>query len=286
MKADILACKYHNRAINHKITWPSYNLLCKTNFHRNKVGNLAIRSKVCKYVTYGSKTAVMDVIGFLCVSLGSNTVQLHDSLGSRRGCACSMGSFSSENGDRAWGVYYRRAAFWFAVFLWAKGLNVMNIYKEMFHVYGRKCLSRKAVHRWVEKFSQRRSKVADDETRCGNGSDNSKKNRLFCWFRRIGKAMGQVYQCWWRICREINVFFFAPSNITCFTFYIELWRKTEFYMGHTQRIRTVSLLKPVQHAIWDQTWANCVAFCLWHICTSFGLECNKPSIKIRHRWLV
>jgi hypothetical protein len=26
----------------------------------------------------------MDVIGFLCVSLGSSTVQLHDSLGSRR----------------------------------------------------------------------------------------------------------------------------------------------------------------------------------------------------------
>jgi hypothetical protein len=25
-------------------------------------------------------------------------------------------------------------------------------------------------------------------------------------FRRTGKAMGQVYQCWWRICREINVF--------------------------------------------------------------------------------
>jgi hypothetical protein len=24
--------------------------------------------------------------------------------------------------------------------------------------------------------------------------------------RRIGKTMGQVYQFWWRICREINVF--------------------------------------------------------------------------------
>jgi hypothetical protein len=32
----------------------------------------------------------------------------------------------------------------------------------MFPVYGGKCLSRKAVHKWVEKFSQRRSKVADD----------------------------------------------------------------------------------------------------------------------------
>jgi hypothetical protein len=30
----------------------------------------------------------MDVIGFLYVSLGSSTVQLHDSLGSRRACPC------------------------------------------------------------------------------------------------------------------------------------------------------------------------------------------------------
>jgi hypothetical protein len=32
----------------------------------------------------------------------------------------------------------------------------------MFPVYSGKCLSRKAVHIWVEKFSQGRSKVADD----------------------------------------------------------------------------------------------------------------------------
>jgi hypothetical protein len=31
----------------------------------------------------------------------------------------------------------------------------------MFPVYGEKCLSHKAVHNWVEKFSQGRSKVAD-----------------------------------------------------------------------------------------------------------------------------
>jgi hypothetical protein len=49
----------------------------------------------------GSKTAVMDVIGFLCVLLGTSTVQLHDSLGSRRSWACSEAGFSSQNGDRA-----------------------------------------------------------------------------------------------------------------------------------------------------------------------------------------
>jgi hypothetical protein len=33
------------------------------------------------------------------------------------------------------------------------------------------------------------------------------KRLLCCWYRHTSKAMGQIYQCWWRICREINVFF-------------------------------------------------------------------------------
>jgi hypothetical protein len=60
-----------------------------------------IRARGSKYVTNGSKTAVMDVMGFLCVSLGSSTVHLQDSLGSRRACACSEDGFSSQNGDSA-----------------------------------------------------------------------------------------------------------------------------------------------------------------------------------------
>jgi hypothetical protein len=43
----------------------------------------------------------MDVIGFLCVSLGSSTAQLHHSLGSGQAFACSEAGFSSQNGDRA-----------------------------------------------------------------------------------------------------------------------------------------------------------------------------------------
>jgi hypothetical protein len=43
----------------------------------------------------------MDVIGFLCVSLGISTVRLRDSLGSRRACTCIEAGFSSQNGDRA-----------------------------------------------------------------------------------------------------------------------------------------------------------------------------------------
>jgi hypothetical protein len=78
----------------------------------------------------------MDVIGFTCVSLGSSTVQLHDILGSRRACACSEAGFSSQNGDRVWGVYYRRPAFCFVFFLWAKGLSAKDIHEEMVPVCG------------------------------------------------------------------------------------------------------------------------------------------------------
>jgi hypothetical protein len=31
------------------------------------------------------------------------------------------------------------------------------------------------------------------------------KKLLCCRFQRSGKVMGQVYQCWWIICRETNV---------------------------------------------------------------------------------
>jgi hypothetical protein len=47
-------------------------------------------------------------------------------------------------------------------FLCAKGLIAMDIHKEIFPVYGGKCLSRKNVHNWVEKFFQGLSNVADD----------------------------------------------------------------------------------------------------------------------------
>jgi hypothetical protein len=38
-------------------------------------------------------------------------------------------------------------------FSWIKGVNAKNIHKEMFPVYGRKYLSRKAIHNWVANVS-------------------------------------------------------------------------------------------------------------------------------------
>jgi hypothetical protein len=90
--------------------------------------------------------------------------------------------------------------------LWAKRLNAKDIHKEMFLVYGGKCFSRKAIHNWVDKFSQERSKVANDARPNAEVAETTVKRLLCCGFRCTGKAMGQEYQCWWTICREINVF--------------------------------------------------------------------------------
>jgi hypothetical protein len=57
-----------------------------------------LEGKVSKYVTKGSKTAVMDVIGFRL--LGSPESRFI-SVGSRRALACSEADFSSQNADCA-----------------------------------------------------------------------------------------------------------------------------------------------------------------------------------------
>jgi hypothetical protein len=64
------------------------------------------------------------------------------------------------------------------VFLWAKGLNANYIHKEMFPVYGGKCLPRKVFHNWVEKFSPGRSKVADDAQPGAEVAENSRKTSM------------------------------------------------------------------------------------------------------------
>jgi hypothetical protein len=69
---------------------------------------------------------------------------------------------------------------------------------------------------YVKRFSQGRSKVADDAQPGAEVAETTVKRLLCRGFRRTGKAMGQVYQCS-RICREINAF--PGSNITYFMFY-------------------------------------------------------------------
>jgi hypothetical protein len=156
----------------------------------------------------------MDVIGFPCASLGSSTVQLHDSPGSRRACACSEAGFSSENGERAWGVYYWRAAFCCAFFLWEKRLNAKAIHKEMFSVYGGKCVSRKEVHNWVEKRGTRFADDEEAETEVRTWLRQQSKDFYAAGFDTLVKRRDNSIKCWWRICQEINVF----SSFECHKF--------------------------------------------------------------------
>jgi transposase len=90
-----------------------------------------------------------------------------------------------------------------------KRLNGKDIHTEMFSIYGGKCLLRKAVHNWVEKFSQGGSKAADD-ARPGHPDKTvteatvQRVKELILAERMItidsaGKAIGQGCECWWRI---------------------------------------------------------------------------------------
>jgi hypothetical protein len=90
----------------------------------------------------------------------------------------------------------------------------------MFPVYDGKCLSRKAVHNWVEKFSQGHSKVADDETEVRNWLRQQSKELYAAGFGAVVKR--------WDKCMYVGggyvekQMFLLCSNITCFTFYIHL----------------------------------------------------------------
>jgi len=47
-------------------------------------------------------------------------------------------------------------------FLWAKGTAAKDIHKEMLPMYGEHCLSRQAVHNWVQKFSEGWTSIKDE----------------------------------------------------------------------------------------------------------------------------
>jgi hypothetical protein len=77
---------------------------------------------------------------------------------------------------------------------WAEGLNVKDIHKEMFPVYGEKCLSRKAVHNLVEKFSQGHSKVGRETGSLGLG----------------GRGLPQSFQANYRMVPQLGHCHFLP----------------------------------------------------------------------------
>jgi hypothetical protein len=87
----------------------------------------------------------------------------------------------------------------------------------MFLDYGGKYLSLKAFHNLVEKVSLMTNRFEKEVRKLLR----TVKRLLCCRFRRTGRAMGQVYHCWRRICREIKVF----SSFEYHIFYVlyPLW---------------------------------------------------------------
>jgi hypothetical protein len=165
----------------------------------------------------------MNVIGFLCVSLGSSTVQLHDGVGSRRTCACSEICFGSRNGDRAWEVYYRKTKFLCALFC---GEN-----NSMLRIFIKKCflftVGSVCPVKWFTTGSRKVTHVSLMKKRLSGDAqvaETTVKRLLCCGFQRSRKAIGQFYQCWWRICREIHFFFQVRiSHVLRFIYICELF---------------------------------------------------------------
>jgi hypothetical protein len=97
------------------------------------------------------------------------------------------------------------------LFMWEEGLKAKDIRKEMFPVYGGKCLSRKAAKNSLKYV--RKLQMMPDQMR--KRPRQQSKDFSEAGFQRTGKAMGQVYQYWWKICREIHDFFFRFEYHMC-----------------------------------------------------------------------
>jgi hypothetical protein len=180
---------------------------------------IVIQRRPSKLATNRSKTAVMDVIGSLCISLGTSTVQLHDSLRSRRSCACSEAGFSSQNGDRASEVYCRRAVFCCTIFCG------QNDWTQCFlFMVGSVC----GVKRFTTESRNslkdvRRSHMITDQVALVRKSLRQQSKisvlRVSTHWSSDGINLSMLVEDTSRN----KCFFFPNSNVTCFTFYIHLW---------------------------------------------------------------
>jgi hypothetical protein len=142
----------------------------------------------------------MDVIGFLCISLGSSTGQLHDSPGIRRACACSEAGFSSEMATVLRNVLPKSDVL-LCIFCGQKdSMQRMLIKKCFLFTVGSVCRVKRFITGWQMFRWWRKAWNGGAEA-----AETAVKRLLCCGFRPTGKAVGQVYQCWCRICREINV---------------------------------------------------------------------------------
>jgi hypothetical protein len=105
-------------------------------------------------------------------------------------------------------------------FLREKGLNSKDIYKEIFPVYGGKCLSRKEDRNWVEKRGKGFADEEEVETEVQKWPRQQSRDFYVAGFDALVKR--------WDKCINVGrghvekLMFFPVSNVTCFTFYIHL----------------------------------------------------------------
>ena len=76
-------------------------------------------------------------------------------------------------------MYQDRTA-WRCAFFMGKNMEAKDIHKEMLPMYGEHCLSRQAVHNWVQKFSEGRTSIQDKHP--------AVERAVRAWFRQQPRA--------------------------------------------------------------------------------------------------
>ena len=85
-------------------------------------------------------------------------------------------------------------------FLWAKNMKAKDIHKEMLPMYGEHCLSRQAVHNWVQKFSEGRTSIEDEHRAVRAWFPTATKRIFRRRFTGTCEMVGQVFKYVWRLC--------------------------------------------------------------------------------------
>ena len=82
-------------------------------------------------------------------------------------------------------------------------MEAKDIHKEMLPMYSEHCLSRQAVHNWVQKFSEGRTSIEDEHPaveRAVRVVTTTTKRMLRRRFPGTCETVGQVFKSVWRLC--------------------------------------------------------------------------------------
>ena len=101
-------------------------------------------------------------------------------------------------------------------FLWAKNMEAKDIHKEMLPMYGEHCLSRRAVHNWVQKFSEGLSWRSCSWKNSARVVPTATKRIFRRRFPGTCETVGQVFKSVWRLCWKINVVCMSLSPFDSF----------------------------------------------------------------------